>query len=199
MAATDWSEQNDQVAQVSVGGFVSKRITWSKTDFRPTQYRVYPDQFLSESLTFTADTTGVVISGAAKTPWGYITATYQDLNGTNVTLDHPTNLLAAIPDPTKYRDLIEAIYDSTRSQDFYFTVEVDWEQLQPGTQTPKTPPVVGTESRQYYITFMNNWTGNVGNLRILRAEKEIIAAGDNLPTGEMFGEGPFGVGPFGVQ
>jgi len=193
----NWSEPNSRISQVSIGSFVSKTITWSKPNFRPTMYRVVANDFPANSLSITADNTGVHISGTVASPWGYIRVKYLDLNGNVVTLNNLVDILSDMPPPAAYQEIIEVIVDSTVSQNFYFTVEVDWEELNPGTQTPKVPAVVGTASATYYYTVTNNWSMNASSLDILMKTKKLQQSG-GLPNAQIFGDGPFGVGTFGV-
>jgi len=167
-----WSEALAKISTESINTILPLlNITWTKTDFNVTGYRVTNNEFPAGTLTIEGKATGIEISGNIGSPWGYISAVYMDLNEKLVTLVNPSDILNDVPPANQYLELISINYDGTPQQDFHFTAHADWEELDPITSLPLG---TGTDTFTFFYTVLNDWTGNKSNLDSLMNAKRAM-------------------------
>ena len=155
---------------VSVGTAVAPvTLSWSLTDHTVNQYRIGINE-LPTSMTVVATANGIDISGTPLNIWSYISTTYLDNNDQLITFQ-PVDLVAEMPPPTEYKELISVVYDPTPSIVLSIGVAADWEQLDPITGLPLNPPVTGTDVATYTYTFLNDWTESKNALLTVMMKK----------------------------
>lgn len=193
-----FSETNAEISSVSINTTIpTLTIDWSTADYNVLGYRVKDNEWPSGTISVVALGSGVKVSGNVGSPWGYISLTYMD-NAESLVTFAPEDVLKEMPEPNNYLELIQLNYDSTPSAAFHFTVECDWEELDPVTSKAVIPPNEGTDVMVYHYTVRNDWTGNKANLNLIMEEKKIYDSGQDMPDASSFGNGAYGLGTFGA-
>ncbi|MDX8383196.1 MAG: hypothetical protein R8M45_03875 [Ghiorsea sp.] len=107
------------------------------------------------------NSSGATVSSAnVLTAWDYLDIVYTTDNGETIT-HVPNHDMTLFPAADPSIEPLAMIYDPTPFEDFYFSLQAHWTWTNPvPAATPATK--TGVNTMEYFITVVNNFTGNHG-------------------------------------